>query len=150
MYVAPLRLGPALTLLGEATLAIGLSDGRLCSQTIRQSTAASPDAARTETWAVGIAPLEEVDAGDGRGITAIAWLTVGAFYSAPLTPLNRQGILVWTKPGSVHLRPDDKDERFSWRETRSIVLGQIGNWAGATPYTNCIGKLLYGSTVRHS
>lgn len=47
---------------------------------------------------------------------------------------------MWAKPGSIHLRAGEKDERFSWHGTQSIVLGQVGNWAGATPYTNCIGK----------
>ena len=92
-----------------------------------------------------------VDTGDKRQISSLRWSDVSCAASVfPLGgELTSQGILVWTKPGSVHLwngDDDDDDKKYPWTGVQIIVLERVGNWAGCNALGACVGMC---PTSRH-
>jgi hypothetical protein len=51
-----------------------------------------------------------------------------------------KGILVWTKPGSVHLWSDKRDDKVHWEGVRVLRLERVGNWAGANGIGPAVGE----------
>jgi hypothetical protein len=47
-------------------------------------------------------------------------------------------MLVWTKPGSVHLWAE-RQGQVQWEGIRNLNLEAIGNFAGANALAPCIG-----------
>ncbi|RSH87360.1 hypothetical protein EHS25_003269 [Saitozyma podzolica] len=102
----------------EAELAIAASDGSVSLMTARQL------AVSGRSWRPAARPPKVIDAGDGRGVTALTWI---------------KGILVWTKPGSVHLWSDKRDDKVHWEGVRVLRLERVGNWAGANGIGPAVG-----------
>jgi hypothetical protein len=58
-----------------------------------------------------------------------------------------QGMLVWTKPGSVHLWSDKRSEKVQWEGVRALRLERVGNWAGANGIGPAVGEHCVASIV---
>ncbi|KAL7418594.1 hypothetical protein Q5752_007052 [Cryptotrichosporon argae] len=65
---------------------------------------------------------ETVHVPDARQVTALQWVS--------------PGILVFAKPGSVHLWTRSED--VPWRGPRMLRLQRTGNWAGSNPFDRCV------------
>jgi hypothetical protein len=66
-----LSLRARLIITGEAELAIAASDGSVSLMTVRQL------AVSGRSWRPAARPPKVIDAGDGRGVTALTWIKVG-------------------------------------------------------------------------
>jgi hypothetical protein len=72
-----------------------------------------------------------IDPGDGRQVTAVQWIEVSSPAPSSHDDLTYQGTLFWTKPGSAHFHSNGV--------TKSVRLGQVGNWAGCNALGVCVG-----------
>lgn len=74
-----------LSITGEAELAIAASDGSVSLMTVRQL------AVSARSWRPAARPPKVIDAGDGRGVTALTWIKVGRAGSAKWRMADGEG-----------------------------------------------------------
>ena len=69
------------------------------------------------------------------------------FPCCPLSepPDRTQNILIWTKPGSVHLYARKRTTDIHWEGLRTVRLVRVGNWASANALGCCTGEHLGAS-----
>nr|XP_031863242.1 uncharacterized protein CI109_001115 [Kwoniella shandongensis]KAA5530314.1 hypothetical protein CI109_001115 [Kwoniella shandongensis] len=106
----------------ESHLALCISDGSTRVVLVRRST--QKGEAGLPAWTIEIDPPVVLDRGDKRAISSISWLN---------------DVLIWTKPGSVHLLAGNDSAAVSWRGLWTIRLERVGNWASANALGPCIG-----------
>ncbi|ORY34017.1 transcription factor IIIC subunit delta N-term-domain-containing protein [Naematelia encephala] len=100
----------------RARLAMAMVDGSVAVLRV--------DRIKTEDgWNIETGNLQVIVKPDKRDITAVQWA---------------DGMLVWTKSGSVHLWAD-RLTKAKWNGVKTIRLQRVGNWASANALLPCIG-----------
>lgn len=126
---------------GEARLAFSTSTGVVGFIPVRQAVSTTSDGKKyLETFG---GQIRTIDQGDKRQVAALSWL------DASHLPRQRddfaddaQGVLVWTKPGSVHLW-NERQARVNGSGVSTIRLDKVGNWAGCNGLGPCVGEFLH-------
>ncbi|KAK8864379.1 hypothetical protein IAR55_001627 [Kwoniella newhampshirensis] len=112
----------------ESQLALVLSDGSIRLLVVRRGV--EKDITGSHAWSLQLDTPIVLDRGDRRAIAATTWV---------------EDVLIWTKPGSVHMLAGDDSQIVSWRGLRSIRLERVGNWASANALGPCVGVHLLNS-----
>ncbi|WWC89352.1 uncharacterized protein L201_004274 [Kwoniella dendrophila CBS 6074] len=106
----------------EAHLALTLTDGSIRVITVIRKIELKSSGRRE--WALDIHPSFMIDRGDKRTITSIKWI---------------EDVLIWTKPGTVHIFAGEGNRTVQWNGILSLRLERVGNWASANALGPCIG-----------
>lgn len=114
-------LGASLTA-GFASLALATTDGSVLTVNVRRR-------AEDGKWGLQVDDPHEIVPANKRLATFIQWAKTGF----PDSPSPQEDMLVWTKPGTVHLA--------SKQGVQNVRLQRVGNWAGCNALDPCIGKL---------
>ncbi|CAD6590366.1 MAG: hypothetical protein TREMPRED_005716 [Tremellales sp. Tagirdzhanova-0007] len=99
----------------EADLAFALIDGSVSLLRVRRK-ALQTDMGLS-SWNVEVEDPRMLDCGDKRAITALQWI--------------EKKLVVWAKPGSIHLWSEIGRNGVMWDGVRSVRLQRVGNWASA-------------------
>ncbi len=124
---------------GGSDLALARTDGSVAVLRIRRTVNRSQSGVLR--WEMDVEEIRQLDQGDKRAIAAIRWIEVSASSNKSHSIFDQQqNILVWTKPGSVHLWSEGKQNDVSWEGLKTVRLERIGNWASANALGPCIGQ----------
>ncbi|WVQ82341.1 hypothetical protein IAT38_004469 [Cryptococcus sp. DSM 104549] len=104
-----------------AYLAMGMTDGSVKTIHVVQKVVITPQGKYWQTFPQQVVSAERPDK---RAIGALTWVN---------------DVLVWTKPGSVHMFAGDWATSVEWKGRKNVRLERVGNWAGANGLTPCIG-----------
>lgn len=108
---------------GFASLAIAATDGSVSTVEVRRR-------AVDGTWDLHVGEPHEIVPAKKRLVTYIQWVKTGY----PNNPAPQEDMLVWAKPGTVHLATK--------QGVQNIRLQRVGNWAGCNALDPCIGELM--------